>query len=42
VTESVPSVRSVALLWNGSQRLTFSGHLDTSRPLAADRSLVAR
>jgi Sporulation and spore germination len=42
VTESVPSVRSVALLWNGSQRLTFTGHLDTSRPLAADRSLVAR
>ncbi|HEX5757557.1 MAG TPA: GerMN domain-containing protein, partial [Thermoanaerobaculia bacterium] len=42
VTESVPAVRSVALLWNGTQRLTFSGHLDTSRPLAADRSLVAR
>ncbi len=42
VADSVPSVRSVALLWNGSQRLTFSGHLDTSRPLLPNRTLVAR
>jgi hypothetical protein len=42
VADSVPAVRSVALLWNGSQRLTFSGHLDTSRPLVPNRALVAR
>jgi len=29
------------LLWNGTQRVTFSGHLDTSRPLVPDRSLLA-
>jgi hypothetical protein len=42
VVESVPAVRAVALLWNGSQRPTFCGHLDTGRPLGPDRTLVAR
>jgi len=37
---NVPQVQRVALLWNGFQRLTF-GHLDLSRPMPADRSLVA-
>ena len=32
--------RAVVLLWNGSQRQTFAGHVDTSRPLVADHRLV--
>ena len=39
---NVPEVKQVVLLWNGAQRETFSGHLDTSRPLPPDRSLVQR
>ena len=42
VALNVPQVNRVVLLWNGTQRITFSGHLDTSRPLVADRSLLAR
>ncbi len=38
---NVPQVTRVVLLWNGTQRVTFSGHLDTSRPLVADRTLLA-
>ncbi len=38
---NVPQVVRVVLLWNGTQRVTFSGHLDTSRPLVADRTLLA-
>ena len=38
---NVPEVKGVALLWNGVQRESFSGHLDTTRPLAANTSLVA-
>jgi len=38
---NVPQVNRVVLLWNGTQRLTFSGHLDTSRPLLPDRTLLA-
>jgi Sporulation and spore germination len=41
LTLNVPQVTRVVLLWNGTQRITFSGHLDTSRPLLPDRSLVA-
>jgi len=33
LTRNEPSVERVVLLWNGEQRLSFSGHLDTSRPL---------
>lgn len=33
--------RGVLVLWNGQQNVTFGGHLDTGRPLAADVSLVA-
>ncbi len=38
---NVEQVSRVALLWNGVQRESFAGHLDTSRPFAADRSLLA-
>lgn len=34
--------RGVIILWNGEQNVTFGGHLDTGRPLGADRSLVAK
>lgn len=42
VALNVPEARRVALLWNGIQRPTFAGHLDTSRPLAPAPALVAR
>ena len=32
---------SVVLMWNGQQPPTFSGHLDTSRPLAPNTDLIA-
>jgi len=41
VALNVPEVRGVALLWNGAQRDTFSGHLDLSHPLAPDRGPAA-
>jgi hypothetical protein len=41
VTANVPEVRRMVLLWNGVQRETFAGHLDTSRPLLPDRTLIA-
>lgn len=39
---NVAEARSAVLLWNGSQPQTFSGHLNLSRPLVPDTSLVAR
>jgi hypothetical protein len=42
VALNVPQVQGVVLLWNGVQRASFSGHLDTSLPLAPDRELLAR
>ncbi|MEM9290745.1 MAG: GerMN domain-containing protein [Acidobacteriota bacterium] len=33
--------RGVAILWNGVQRPSFAGHVDTGRPLAANPRLVA-
>jgi hypothetical protein len=41
VALNVPEAQRVVLLWNGTQRVTFSGHLDTSQPLVPDRSLLA-
>ena len=38
---NMPELSSVVLLRNGQQRLTFAGHLDTSRPLLANRDLIA-
>jgi hypothetical protein len=37
---NVSEVRAVVLLWNGSQRFSFAGHLDTSSPLTADLDLL--
>jgi Sporulation and spore germination len=37
---NVPEAQRVALLWNGTQRLSFSGHLDTSHPLLPNRQLI--
>lgn len=39
---NVAEARSAVLLWNGTQPQTFSGHLDLSRPLRPDASLVER
>ncbi len=38
---NTPDAEHVTLLWNGLQRQTFAGHIDTARPLPADRSLIA-
>ena len=38
---NMPEITSVILLRNGQQRPTFAGHLDTSRPLIANRDLIA-
>lgn len=40
VTLNVPEARWAVVLWNGRQRATFAGHLDTSRPLAPNPALV--
>ena len=42
VALNVAEARRVVLLWNGTQRETFAGHLDTSHPLAPSPALVAR
>lgn len=42
VAFNVPQARRVTLLWNGVQRITFAGHLDTSRPLPPNRELLSR
>lgn len=40
VLANEPRARGVVLLWNGTQRQTFAGHVDTLRPLTADHGLV--
>lgn len=42
VVTNLPDLEGVVLLWNGQQRPTFAGHLDTGRPLEESSSLVAR
>jgi len=42
ITTNVPEARQVTLLWNGLQRPTFAGHLDTSRPLTPMAALRTR
>jgi spore germination protein GerM len=42
ICDNVSQAKRVVLLWNGLQRATFSGHLDTSRPLTPDRSILVR
>lgn len=39
---NLPEVKGVALLWNGEQRVTFAGHVDTTQPLSPDTSLLRR
>lgn len=41
VVLNVPQATQVAILWNGTQRESFAGHLDTSRPLPKDSTLLA-
>lgn len=41
LARNLPEVERVALLWNGVQRESFSGHLDTSVPLVPDEDLLA-
>ncbi|MGD2115938.1 MAG: GerMN domain-containing protein [Acidobacteriota bacterium] len=41
LTANLPEVRRVALLWNGAQRESFAGHLDTSIPLAPKTDLLS-
>jgi hypothetical protein len=35
-----PRARAVVLLWNGVQRPTFAGHVDTAAPLLEDKKWV--
>jgi hypothetical protein len=37
---NVPQARRVVLLWNGFQHDSFAGHVDLSRPLGPDRTLM--
>jgi len=37
---NIPQAQQVVLLWNGAQRQTFSGHLDTSQPLVPMRDMA--
>ena len=37
---NLPEVAGVVLLWNGQQRPSFAGHLDTGRPLTTNEALV--
>lgn len=37
---NVREAQQVVLLWNGAQRQTFSGHLDTSQPLVPLRDMA--
>ncbi len=41
LVHNVPEIESVVFLWNGRQRQTFGGHIDTTHPLAPDPDLVA-
>lgn len=38
---NIPEAQRVVLLWNGFQRDTFAGHVDLSRPLRPNQTLVA-
>lgn len=42
IVVNVPQAERVVFLWNGFQRESFSGHLDMSRPLSPDETLIAR
>ena len=42
ILANVPEARGVVMLWNGSQRPTFAGHVDTTRPLPLETKWLAR
>lgn len=42
ILANVPEARGVALLWNGNQRPTFAGHVDTTRPLPLESKWLAQ
>ena len=42
VLRNEPALAGVVLLWNGVQRPSFSGHVDTSRPLVVRPELETR
>ncbi len=42
ILANVPEARGVVLLWNGNQRPTFAGHVDTTRPLPLERKWLAK
>lgn len=41
VLANVPQASGVVLMWNGNQRPTFAGHVDTTRPLPMERKWLA-
>lgn len=42
IVHNVDLANKVVILWNGRQPVTFAGHIDTSRPLHFEPSLIAR
>ncbi len=41
ILDNVPEAWGVVLMWNGNQRPTFAGHIDTTRPLPVERKWLA-
>ncbi len=41
ILANVPEARGVVMMWNGNQRPTFAGHIDTTRPLLAESKWLA-
>ncbi|MFQ5349608.1 MAG: GerMN domain-containing protein [Thermoanaerobaculia bacterium] len=41
ILANVPEARGVVLMWNGNQRPTFAGHVDTTRPLTQEHRWLA-
>ena len=42
ILANVPEASGVVLMWNGNQRPTFAGHVDTTRPLLRESKWLAR
>ena len=42
ILTNVPEASGVVMLWNGSQRPTFAGHVDTTRPLPLETKWLAQ
>ena len=41
IVHNVDGAKAVVILWNGRQRVTFGGHIDTSHPVRPEMGLVA-